>query len=206
MYDTRIALTVAIQSCPTFERYTGGGVDTADFGSITGTGGAPGWYSAFISRFAGCYTTCLNQLPFDSPSELATIAPRGLLMEYDIRETDEFPWSGSNAYLAAKKIWTALGAPQNIGFFMGDHCHCMGDGEWNASLDFADKIWFNYIVHTPAANAINAVPAGGASDYNSMYYSGLPTTNNWPTPNLTTGGGGGLTPGAGSLKLLGVGK
>jgi hypothetical protein len=58
MYDTRIALTVAIQSCPTFERYTGGGVDTADFGSITGTGGAPGWYSAFISRFAGCYTTC----------------------------------------------------------------------------------------------------------------------------------------------------
>jgi hypothetical protein len=124
-FDERIKLTIAQES---------------------GNGGASGWRTADAQRAAGQNVQTLSQivtenvwftdgfkrfatdaerLPFDQHEVMGLIAPRALL----VVENTSMEWLGNqSAYLTslgARPVWTALGAPDAMGFAqVGGHPHC----------------------------------------------------------------------------------
>jgi hypothetical protein len=124
-FDDRIRLTIAQES---------------------GNGGASGWRVADAQLAAGQNVQTLHQivdenvwftnafrrfgpqadrLPFDQHEVMGLIAPRALL----VIENTSMEWLGNqSAYLTtlgARPIWTALGAPDALGFTqVGGHPHC----------------------------------------------------------------------------------
>ena len=124
-FDERIKLTIAQES---------------------GSGGAAGWRISDAQRAAGQNVQTLRQivtenvwftdsfkqfgeaatrLPFDQHEVMGLIAPRALL----VVENTSMEWLGNESAwrtpLAARAIWTALGAPDAMGIAqVGGHPHC----------------------------------------------------------------------------------
>jgi hypothetical protein len=124
-FDERIKLTIAQES---------------------GSGGAAGWRISDAQKAAGQNVQTLSQivtenvwftegfkqfgdaaarLPFDQHEVMGLIAPRALL----VVENTSMEWLGNESAwrtaLAAREIWTALGAPDAMGIAqVGGHPHC----------------------------------------------------------------------------------
>jgi hypothetical protein len=181
--DPRIALTVQVQGGSLNARWTNPTYDPESFSALLwrGAPGGPGT-TGYFSENLWPFIHNINKLPFDSPSIAALIAPRALLVQADIPSA-VFPWEMTQAYLAEKKIWQALGVPGKVGLYTTNQGHYMADAVWNAALDFADQVFFNYYVRTPAATAAS-VPEQ-PTDYNTPYWSNMPVTNTWNVPDLT---------------------
>lgn len=124
-FDERIRLTIAQES---------------------GAGGAAGWRISDAQSARGENVQTLRQivtenvwfadsfkafgaqatrLPFDQHEVMGLIAPRGLL----VIENTSMEWLGNQSAwltpLAARQVWTALGAPDAMGIAqVGGHAHC----------------------------------------------------------------------------------
>jgi hypothetical protein len=90
--------------------------------TLSHAAGEQPWFTAsFGSNFGNSKVT---QLPFDHHQVMGLVAPRGLLV-LDNRIDWLGPLSGFIATSAAKKIYTALGVPENIAYSEnGNHGHC----------------------------------------------------------------------------------
>jgi hypothetical protein len=125
--DARIALTIPEDS-------GSGGVaawrvSEADNGGKTGSDGVQNlsrtyseaqWFSTDIEQFG----KAVDKLPLDHHELVAMVAPRGLL----ILSNTDYTWLGCNnadqAGAAARMVYDALGATQNIGYIDSGHTHC----------------------------------------------------------------------------------
>jgi hypothetical protein len=146
--DSRVALTIPEDS-------GSGGVaawrvSEADNGGKTGSDGVQNlsrtyseaqWFSTDIEQFGNA----VNKLPLDHHELVAMVAPRGLL----ILSNTDYTWLGCNnadqSGAAAKMVYDALGATQNIGYIDSGHTHCgtLPAAELAAIEAFAKKFLLN---------------------------------------------------------------
>jgi hypothetical protein len=146
--DSRIALTIPEDS-------GSGGVaawrvSEVDNGGKTGSDGVQNlsrtyteaqWFGKNIEQFGNA----VNKLPLDHHELVAMVAPRGLLILGNL----DYVWLGSNnadqAGAAARMVYDALGATQNIGYIDSGHTHCgtLPAAELAAIEAFAKKFLLN---------------------------------------------------------------
>jgi hypothetical protein len=98
----------------------------------------PHWLSPQMSQFIGHE----DQLPFDSHEIIALCAPRAFIATEATGDRFSNPNETYKSIEAARAVWTFLGIPQKIAmtYRPGPHAHDLAD--WQALLDFADKIFF----------------------------------------------------------------
>jgi hypothetical protein len=99
------------------------------------------WFSKTIEQFG----TAVTKLPVDHHELVAMVAPRGLLI---LGNTD-YVWLSTNnadqAGGAARLVYDALGATQNIGYIDSGHAHCgtLPAAELSAIEAFAKRFLLN---------------------------------------------------------------
>jgi hypothetical protein len=174
-FDERIRLTIAQES---------------------GNGGASGWRTADAQRAAGenvqtlgqivtenvwftdgfkRFATHADRLPFDQHEVMGLIAPRALL----VIENTSMEWLGNrSAYvtsLGARPIWTALGAPDAMGFAqVGGHPHCqLPASQYGHVRNFARR----FLLGDDGANT-TVLETDGTFDRDTAPWV------TWPTPRL----------------------
>ncbi|MCP8898458.1 malectin domain-containing carbohydrate-binding protein [Gilvimarinus xylanilyticus] len=174
--DERIALTIPQESG------AGGAVSwraaqaQADAGdNIQTLGHAAGeqpWFrESFGETFSGSRVT---HLPFDHHQLIGMVAPRGLLVI-----DNDIDWLGPKAAyigtLAAKEIYRALGAPENIAYSEnGGHGHCQFPGHQQEVLAaYVQRFLLGEPGNTEVMNSTKAEP-GEAEAW-----------IDWTTPSLT---------------------
>jgi hypothetical protein len=131
--DTRIALTAPNNSgCGGAGCYRFMGAQSEDAGAIVSR--FPYW---FHPRFAE-FIAQIERLPFDQHTLKALVAPRALLSTEALGDLWANPSGTQITHLAAKEVYTFLGAENRIGicFREGGHAHNLQD--WSALLDFAE--------------------------------------------------------------------
>jgi hypothetical protein len=91
------------------------------------------WFGTAIAEFNGN----TNRLPVDHHELIALAAPRGLLALGNIGWQWLGRYNGVQGVGAARKVYQALGAAQNIGFVESGHQHCGTDyaGREQAAID-----------------------------------------------------------------------
>ncbi len=102
------------------------------------TGFNPQWFHPRLRFFFGRE----DRLPIDQNLFLALIAPRIALYHYSTVEQELNPWANEQCYQSVKKVYSFLGAEQNLGVLprMGEHEVASRDLE--RCIDFLD-IRFN---------------------------------------------------------------
>jgi hypothetical protein len=131
--DARIALTSANNSgaggAGCFRLQGPGSETLADL-----LAGFPHWMNPALNRFVGRE----SELPFDMHFLKALMAPRALLTTEALGDLWANPSGSWQTHLAAAKVYSLLGVPQNIAcqFRSGGHDHSLED--WHTFLDFAD--------------------------------------------------------------------
>lgn len=127
------------------------------------------WFGTAIEQFG----SAVDKLPVDHHELIALAAPRGLLALGNI----DWKWLGRYGSVqgmgAARKVYEALGVPQNIGFAESNHFHC--------STDYAG----------PEQQAIDAFVARFLLDQDvstDFWSNGIPLDEerwiDWTTPTL----------------------
>jgi hypothetical protein len=108
------------------------------------------WYAPDLAR----YLSHQHELPFDMHMLKAAVAPRALLTTEARGDIWASPHGTYLTHLAAREVYSALGAAQRIGVFYrdGEHNHTRVD--WQVLLDFAD--WQLY--GKPSTREFNAGP------------------------------------------------
>jgi len=176
-FDTRIALTIPQESgsggtdCWRLSDFLlQGGLDTQTASEIVQENV---WFSLAFDQFANTSTT---KIPFDHHLLLGMVAPRGLFIIDNIGYDWLGPWSSWGCAVAAKTIYSALGAGDSFGISQAaNHSHCVfpsvQQGELNAFIDrfLLDK----------SANTTVWETAGNATFPTSWYP--------WSAPNLKGG-------------------
>lgn len=162
----------------------------------SGAGGAAGWRISNAQQAAGQNVQTLRQivtenvwfadsfkafgaqpelLPFDQHEVMGLIAPRGLL----VIENTSMEWLGNESAwrtpLAARQIWTALGAPDAMGIAqVGGHAHCQLPASQYAYVNaFARR----FLLDDAAADT-HVLTTDGTFD------TGLAPWVDWTTPAL----------------------
>lgn len=135
MRDTRFALTIPSQSgCGGAAPSRGNTGESVERINTV----FPHW---FVDRFK-TYNKHPEKLPFDQHAALACIAPRALLLCNATEDTWANPDGQVSALEAARPIWNLLGADpaQKTATFIRPGKHSMSEVEWNAYLEFAEKV------------------------------------------------------------------
>jgi hypothetical protein len=173
--DERIALTVAQES-------GGGGIPSwrlsEDFNARTGTDVE----KIDNTNWSWFKDSMLNppldphQLPHDHHELIAMIAPRALIALGNPTQSWLSDESGFKSLIAAREVWTALGAGENFGFdFNTTQAHCAASASQVQSVNtFADRFLRDQDANTAIANA----PTSGGFDLNTD------AVIDWETPTL----------------------
>jgi (4-O-methyl)-D-glucuronate---lignin esterase len=128
------------------------------------------WFRASFNQFNNVET----RLPFDHHMVLGLVAPRPLL----VIDNSTQIWLGHESSftdsVAAREIWTALGAPESMGVSqVGDHNHCAFPASQRAELAaFVEK----FLVGTGSANT-NVVRSDRITPDRARWFP-------WTTPAL----------------------
>jgi hypothetical protein len=126
----------------------------------------PYWFSSNFKNFTG--EERFN-LPFDQHSLISLVAPRAYLCTNGLADKWANPLGTAQAHLAAKEVFTALGAKEKIGIFYINSGHDHNIDKWVALLDFADKVFYGKKV---------------SYDYNSIPFPDMKKAYSWKAPVL----------------------
>ncbi|WP_437663327.1 glucuronyl esterase domain-containing protein [Sorangium sp. So ce1182] len=143
--DSRIALTIpqesgsgGVAAWRVSEVDNMGRTGSSGVQNLSRTYGEQQWFSKTIEQFGSAVT----KLPLDHHELVGMVAPRGLLilgnLNYEWLSTNNADQAGG----AARMIYEALGAKQNIGYVDSGHTHCGTDyagGEQEAIEAFVKK-------------------------------------------------------------------
>ncbi|XYI03885.1 dockerin-like protein [Sorangium sp. So ce1128] len=143
--DSRIALTIpqesgsgGVAAWRVSEVDNMGRTGSSGVQNLSRTYGEQQWFSKTIEQFGNAVT----KLPLDHHELVGMVAPRGLLilgnLNYEWLSTNNADQAGG----AARMIYEALGAKQNIGYVDSGHTHCGTDyagGEQEAIEAFVKK-------------------------------------------------------------------
>ena len=138
--DNRIALTVSngsgqCGSAPLRTRYQSGKVETVnDISTVF-----PYWFN---KQFAQFNNDNITLMPYDQDALIAVIAPRGYLATNAMDDEWANPKGSMLVHLAAKKVFEFLGVKEKAGIHFRKGGHEQNKEDWDALLDFADKILF----------------------------------------------------------------
>lgn len=174
--DERIALTVPQESGAggsaawrVAQQLNDRGVETQTLSSAAGE--QPWFTASFGSTFGS--SSNVTKLPFDHHEVMAMVAPRGLLViDNDIGWLGPLP--GFVATSAAKEVYKALGAGDNIAYVEdGGHTHCSFPSNQQAVLDaYLQKFLLNGSGNTNVMRSTK----GNASNVSEWV--------DWTTPSL----------------------
>ncbi|KAF7299815.1 hypothetical protein HMN09_00988000 [Mycena chlorophos] len=90
------------------------------------------WFSTAFNQFA---TSSVDRLPFDHHQLIGLVAPRGFFAIDNLGYDWLGPQSSYGALVAARTIWTTLGAQANMGFSQSaNHSHCVFPSSQQADL------------------------------------------------------------------------
>lgn len=91
------------------------------------------WFSTSISQFG----SAVDKLPVDHHQLIALAAPRGLLALGNIGWKWLGRYGSAQGMSAAREVYRALGAEENIGFVESGHTHCFSDfsGDEQEAID-----------------------------------------------------------------------
>ncbi|MEP7108070.1 MAG: alpha/beta hydrolase [Ferruginibacter sp.] len=152
-FDDRIAAVIS-SSCGTGGiapwRYGDPQYDSETLDIVTGFN--PQWFHPRLRFFFGRE----DKLPVDQNLLISLIAPRIVLFHYSTVEQELNPWSNEQCYQSVRKVFSFLGAEENLGIFprMGEHEVASRDLE--RCIDFLDirfhrkkipwenKLYFDY--------------------------------------------------------------
>jgi dienelactone hydrolase len=138
--DDRIALTVSngsgqCGSAPMRTFYQSGKVETVnDISTVF-----PYWFNKQFLQFNN---DNISFMPFDQHALIASIAPRGYLATYALDDEWANPKGTMQMHIAARKAFEFLGAGEKAGIHFRNGLHEQNEEDWDALLDFADKILF----------------------------------------------------------------
>ncbi len=94
----------------------------------------PDWLHPRLRFFAGRE----NKLPIDQHQMIACIAPRPCLISTALNDQDENPWSIEQTYYAAKKVYSFLGAANNLQLLYRPGGHSTRAEDIERYLDWLD--------------------------------------------------------------------
>jgi hypothetical protein len=126
----------------------------------------PYWFSSSFKEFMGDEKF---KLPFDQHSLISLVAPRAYLCTNGLADKWANPLGTAQAHLAAKEVFTALGAMDKMGIFYIGSGHDHNIDKWVALLDFADKVFYGKSV---------------SYDYNSIPFPDMKKAYSWKAPVL----------------------
>jgi hypothetical protein len=127
----------------------------------------------------------VNKLPFDHHLLLGMVAPRGLFAIDNIGFDWLGPFSSFGALMAARPIWTALGATTSMGFSQAaNHSHCVFPSTQQTQLNaFINRFLLgqttaNTNITTTAGNYQFAIPNAQWAPWTppALFSSGTGTT------------------------------
>lgn len=124
----------------------------------------PYWFSSNFKNFMG---DNMNKLPFDQHCLISLVAPRAYLCTNGLKDLWGNPLGTAQAHMAAKEVYTALGAEDRMGIFYINSGHDHNIDKWIALLDFSDKVFFN---------------KSATYNYNSLPFSGMQKAYSWSGP------------------------
>jgi dienelactone hydrolase len=113
------------------------------------TSNAAHWFHPRLRFFFGRE----DKLPVDQNLLISLIAPRNVLFQYSTVEQQLNPWANEQSYHSAKKVFTFMGAENNIALAprMGEHAVAARDVE--KCIDFLDRSFKrNNFIWTTALN------------------------------------------------------
>ncbi|MEU1607750.1 glucuronyl esterase domain-containing protein [Micromonospora matsumotoense] len=173
-FDQRIALTMPIES---------GSGGSAAFRSIPKESGSQPLSSAYseqpwLGDAFGQFTSNPNNLPVDTHSTIAMIAPRGLLMMDNPHIAWLAPRSSAVAALGGAEVYKALGAGGNLTYWsdVADGSHCAVRPEWKTPLQ---QFLRKFLLKT--GNDAGTIRIASKASPN------LAEWRDWTTPTLTDG-------------------
>jgi hypothetical protein len=111
----------------------------------------PYWFSSNFKDYIGDERF---KLPFDQHSLISLVAPRAYLCTNGLLDKWANPLGTAQAHLAAREVFTALGAQDKMGIFYINSGHDHNIDKWIALLDFADKVFYG----KPASYNYNNIP------------------------------------------------
>jgi hypothetical protein len=138
--DNRIALTIPNGSglggsAPMRTLYQFGKVETVnDISAIF-----PYWFNKHFLQFNN---ENISLMPYDQDALIAVIAPRGYLATYALGDEWANPKGTMDVHIAARKVFEFLGVGEKAGIHYRNGEHEQNKEDWDALLDFADKILF----------------------------------------------------------------
>ncbi|KAF2834665.1 carbohydrate esterase family 15 protein [Patellaria atrata CBS 101060] len=133
--------------------------------------------NVWFSKNFDPYVNNVNSLPVDHHFLAGLVAPRGLY----VIENTSMEWLGATSTYgcmqAGKKIYKALGVPENMGYSqVGGHNHCQFPSAQNSELTaFINK----FLLNQSASGTDLFRTDGSFSNYKESQWSG-----SWATPNL----------------------
>jgi hypothetical protein len=176
-FDQRIALTLPVESgtagVPIWR-----GIAQAQVGangnpsqSLASAYGEQPWFGDGFSPFLSDPTTN----PIDTHEIVAMVAPRGLFIMDNPFIGELSPQFGYVAAVAGAEVYSALGAPYNIGYDSGiqNGAHCAMRPEWSAPLQDSITKFLTRTGHPAEQIVPNAVQNAPLSDW-----------RDWTTPTL----------------------
>jgi hypothetical protein len=171
-FDERIALTIPQESGSggtaawrisyAEDASFGGTMSNHKVQTLDSAYGEQPWFGTALQPFGTSANA--NKLPFDHHQLLGMVAPRGLL----ILENTEYQWLGvnsvANSAAAGRKIFQALGVPDNIGFSNSAHTHCgtVDSTESGYLRAFVQKFLLNQTADTKAWRVSKAAFSGSS--------------------------------------------
>jgi hypothetical protein len=131
--DERIALTNPNNSgCGGAGCYRFQAANSEDIAAIVKN--FPYWFQPEFGQFIGH----VDRLPIDQHTVKALVAPRALLSTEGLGDLHANPEGTQQTYLAAREVYSFLGARDRIGISYRPGPHAHGLEDWTALLDFAD--------------------------------------------------------------------
>lgn len=140
IYDDRIAITAPNSSGlggTASHRYFELGQDEQTIGHASIAN--PHWWTMEYYKLAGYET----RIPFDAHFSKAVIAPRAFFNAHALQDYWANPFGTFLTFEAAKKVYTWMGAENNIKMNWRTGGHKQGVVDWMALLDFSDLYFFN---------------------------------------------------------------
>ena len=140
IYDARIAITAPNSSGlggTASHRYFELGQDEQTIGHASIAN--PHWWTKEYYKLAGYET----RIPFDAHFGKAVIAPRAFFNAHALQDYWANPFGTFLTFEVAKKVYTWMGAENNIKMNWRTGGHEQGVIDWVALLDFSDQYFFN---------------------------------------------------------------
>ncbi len=95
----------------------------------------PQWFHPRLRFFFGRE----DKLPIDQNLLISLIAPRILLLHYSVMELELNPWANEQCYQSVKKVYSFLGAEQNVGILPRPGEHELSTRDVERCIDYLDN-------------------------------------------------------------------